>query len=362
MATPFRQAAAGGPEVTVDGVLSEWKARGITLSRSLEGADMTDLTGTCWFGRDDEAIYVAVRVPACAAAAAQPSGEHRWPDGDACEIAVQDRFATPAGPIMTFRGWPDGHFECPAMAELPAEKAAALAGQIAYKATRDEQAQGWSCEWRIPFAALGIAPDGTPLLAANATLRIASCDAWRSWRMDGGATYDLRNGGIVSQAGADFSLTPALRDSLQVWLDAADAGTIERDDAGLVATWKDKSGHDRHAVQEQAKHRPRYTPDGFSGKSGVTFEGARATRLKLPDLADAPTDITAFVAFTNPPSARQPSANARLLTGSDGKEYDYLVGFDVTIRDRETGGPRQVMIERRNRWAKSVREIGRAHV
>ena len=27
----------------------------------------------------------------------------------------------------------------------------------------------------------------------------------------------------------------------------------------------------------------------------------------------------------------------------------------VTIRDRETGGPRQMMIERRNRWAKSVR-------
>ena len=44
-----------------------------------------------------------------------------------------------------------------------------------------------------------------------------------------------------------------------------------------------------------------------------------------------------------------------MLTGSDGKEYDYLVGFDVTIPSQETGGPRQMMIERRNRWAKSVR-------
>ena len=256
---------------------------------------------------------------------------------------------------MTFRGWPDGHFECPAVAELPAEKAAALAGQITYKASREEDGKGWTCEWRIPFAALGIAPDRTPFFAANATLRAASCDAWRSWRMNGGATYDLRNGGIVAFPGADLSLPPSLSSSLQVWLDAADTGTIERDEAGLLAAWKDRSGHGRHAVQPDAKHRPRYAADGFSGKPGVTFEGGRGTRLALPDLADGPTDITAFVAFTNPPNARQPSPNARLLTGSDGKEHDYLVGFDVTIPRQETGGPRQTMIERRNRWAKSVR-------
>jgi hypothetical protein len=358
VATRFRPAAAGGPAVAVDGTLSEWKARGITLSRSLEGAAMPDHTGTCWFGQDDEALYVAVRAPACAAsgtAPARPSGEHRWPDDDAVEIVVQDRFATPAGPIITFRGWTDGHFERPAVAELPAEKAAAVVGQITYKASREEDGKGWSCEWRIPFASLGIAPDREPFLAANATVRAASCDAWRSWRINGGATYDLHNGGIVAFPAADLSLSSELRGGLQVWLDAADAGTIDRDDAGLVATWKDKSGHDRHAVQTDAKHRPRFTADGFSGKEGVTFEGGRATRLTLPDLADGPTDVTAFVAFTNPPNARQPSLSARLLTGSDGKEYDYLVGFDVTIPGQETGGPRQMMIERRNRWAKSVR-------
>lgn len=50
---------------------------------------------------------------------------------------------------------------------------------------------------------------------------------------------------VASHPGGGFE--PLIR-TLQVWLDAADAGTIERDEAGLVATWKDKSGHDRHAA------------------------------------------------------------------------------------------------------------------
>ncbi|MEI7782720.1 MAG: carbohydrate-binding protein, partial [Planctomycetota bacterium] len=191
VATRFRPAASGGPAVAVDGVLSEWQTRGITLARSLEGAAMADNTGTCWFGRDDKALYVAARLPTCPANArppGTPTTAHRWPDGDGFEIAVQDRFATPAGPIMTLRGWPDGYFECPDVAGLPPDKAAAVASQITYKTAQADSGQGWTCEWRIPFSTLGIAADRTPRLAANATLRAASCDAWRSWRMAGTAT------------------------------------------------------------------------------------------------------------------------------------------------------------------------------
>lgn len=354
-ATQFSSAAAGGPSVTIDGALSEWKTRGITLSSSLEGGSMTEHTGTCWFGQDNEALYVGARVPT-GTALGKPALEHRWHDDDALEIAVQDRYASPAGHIFTFRGWSDGHFECPAVAELPADKAAKLTLQIVYKAVQETDGKSWTCEWRIPFAALGIVPEHTPLLAANATLHAASSDLWRSWRLKGGDTYDLfHNGGIVRLPGANHSFPQQLLSSLQVWLDAADSATIERDESGLVSVWKDKSGHSRNGEQADVKHRPRFTADGFNGKSGLTFEVDRSTRLNLPDLSERPTDITAFVVFTNPPSARKPSRSARLLTGSDGEKNDYEIGFAVSIPGQETGGPRQIMTELRNRWAKSVR-------
>ena len=57
-----------------------------------------------------------------------------------------------------------------------------------------------------------------------------------------------------------------------VWLDAADALTINGDANG-VSQWDDKSGNDHHAVQTNNSYKPAHVQNDLNGKDGVDFFG-----------------------------------------------------------------------------------------
>jgi hypothetical protein len=142
---------------------------------------------------------------------------------------------------------------------------------------------------------------------------------------------------------------------LAVWLDAADAGTITRDDAGRVSLWRNKSERGCDATQKQPQFRPGYDPAGLNGKPVLRFDEKSATRLELPDLADGRISATIFVVLANPAPGDPKNHDARLFTTSDGQGLDYQVGLCASVPGMTTGGPRQMMVTFTDRWAKQTR-------
>ena len=178
---------------------------------------------------------------------------------------------------------------------------------------------------------------------------------WQTWSMAGGASYDLHNGGTFVFGANEGLLNAKLKQGLEVWLDASDAAFVEKDVAGAVRVWKDRSGQGRHAVQEQADFQPRYVARGLNGKPALQFDDAHRTRLEVPDLSDQPLNVTVFAVIANPEAGSPQSPHQRVFTASNGKDYDYLCGISCLVPGTQTGGPRQIVFEGRDRWAKQVR-------
>jgi hypothetical protein len=334
----------------VDGALDEWSGRAIELNDSRDGITVDGAVPQAYVGYDGDALYVAMRMPVRDPKALR-TAHYLWGDSDGVEVAFRRAEGATQGPTLSLRGWPDGHFRAPALAGVPEAMRSRLAKAVRYRASVGKDA--WTCEWRIPLLILG---EGVPsLLNVNLAACSAADDAWRIWRMDSGATYDLRNGGTVI-LGAQESLLPSgLRERLAVWLDAAEAATVERDASGGVSVWKDRSGKGRDAVQREARFRPLYQAEGLDGKPALAFDEKRQTRLLVPDLSDQPMTVTVFAVFSNREPGLPQNSNPRIFTASNGKAYDYLCGISCNIPGSQTGGPRLVSFEGKDRWAKQVR-------
>lgn len=349
---PFFRVARVASRPSIDGALDEWKGRALELAQTLEGATPEGSVVRAWVGVDDEALYVALCHPVRDAKAVVAEG-HRWGATDGVEIALQDTEARPAGPILSLRGWPDGHFCAPDLAGVTETARRRLEKGVSYSAAVGTDA--WACEWRIPFGACGFAPRTPATLACNLTVRNVAEEAWRTWSADGGATYDPHNGGTLILGACEALLSGELRKALEVWFDASDIATIEKDAGGRVSAWKDKSGKGRHAAQAADEFSPLYDPRGLGGKAALKFDDVRRTRLDVPEISDRPIAATVFAVVSNPEPGLPNNHNQRIFTTSDGKGYDYLCGLCCSIPGTQTGGPRLLVHEGRDRWAKSVR-------
>lgn len=349
---PFARAVRVAGPPAVNGTLPPWIGRPLPLKQSLEGATCDESPSEAWFGMDHEALYVAVRTPIADAKTLRTAG-HLWGDTDGVELTLQNAENTPPGPTLTMRGWPDGHCVAPPLAGVSADVARRLGQAVTYRAA--VAADAWTCQWRIPFAACGFTPATTPAILCNLAVRHPAQDRWRIWKIDSGATYDLNNGGLLILGSGEGMLSGRLREGLAVWLDAADAATVEKDAAGRVSLWRDKSGHGRDAAQANTAFRPRYAAKGLNDRAALQFNDAEKTRLELPDLADRPISATIFAVVTNPKPGQPRNHNQRIFTASNGREFDYQCGLCCSISGSQTDGPRLIVAGARDRWAQRVR-------
>ncbi len=53
----------------------------------------------------------------------------------------------------------------------------------------------WTCEWRLPLAALGLSPASTRRLKFNAGVLNSATQAWAAWYATGGALYEVGGAG-----------------------------------------------------------------------------------------------------------------------------------------------------------------------
>lgn len=338
---------------TIDGQLDEWPVatRHVELREDMDGAPSRLPASRVWIGYDPSALYVAARHPVSDGMSTPPTSLHLWGQVPGMELALQSAAASDAS-MLHLRGFPDGHFESAGTKDATPAEQLVLDSAVSYRTSADEE--GWSCEWRIPYDVLGATPEAAPRWRCNLAVR-GTEDSWLFWCGTGGSIRHLALGGtlVFPQEFAEQLELP--RDGLSVWLDASDQNTVELDDTGGVSLWRDKSGHERHARQDRAEHRPRYELTALEGRPGLCFHESRATRLDLPDLAEGKISATIFAVFSNPAAGDPRNHDPRIFTASDGQAYDYQIGLCLTVPGMQTGGPRQSMATLTDRWAKSVR-------
>lgn len=143
--------------------------------------------GNDWGSND--AVELALRAPAGRARGARASGRSSQDQGD--------RDAT--SPILVLRGFASGHFESSEEAGAPAAAVARAAQGVRYRA-KVVGPDRWVCEWRIPFASLGVNPNRQSRLAFNLSVRKTANDLWLMWQGTGSYTWEVAHAGFLELA------------------------------------------------------------------------------------------------------------------------------------------------------------------
>lgn len=139
----------------------------------------------------------------------------------------------------------------------------------------------------------------------------------------GGKGGSGAGGGSGGSGGSVVELPPIPLDGLELWFDAEQGVTATS--AGAVTVWKDRSGHQRDALQTATNYRPQLDKTGLNGKATLVFDGVD-DYLKLPALpGDFSHGLSIFV------MAQQASDDGRcagFFEASNGAEIDDVhLGF-----------------------------------
>jgi len=144
---------------------------------------------------DEKNLYVQFHVQVNPEVGA--SRGNAWGKDDAVEIALAEA-GDELGPIMVLRGYANGRWQTTDESGAPDDVRRRLTrGDVKYAAHVASRAL-WTAEWRIPFAALGLAPrTRNPRLAFNLSVRNVGDDEWVMLKDSGGYTWDVAGGHVL---------------------------------------------------------------------------------------------------------------------------------------------------------------------
>ena len=177
---------------TLDGALGEgeWPGPGVALEQDAAG-DVVFSPSRAWLGWDDQALYVAFSNPVNGT---NPLAlDTAWGKSEAVEVAWRQA-DTKGAPILVLRGYAKGAFESSNEAGANPELARRATAGVTF-AAKAVNASLWTCEWRIPFAALGVEPKVGRSLSANFTVRKVADNLWVMWVATGGRSWELDRAG-----------------------------------------------------------------------------------------------------------------------------------------------------------------------
>lgn len=97
------------------------------------------------------------------------------------------------------------------------------------------------------------------------------------------------------------SAASMITEGLVLWLDGADAATVERDADGRVLAWRDKSPREGVASPADPAHTVRWVPDGLNGKPVIRGDGTAS--LRITGLKRGPGALTLLLVSQAPEAA-----------------------------------------------------------
>ncbi len=182
--------------IALDGAVDEWPwtdtARVISLARTPDGNPVGGQTGTALAARDDANLYLALRLPLARGAKPVLAGAYQ---GDGLEVAFQNPEAKGRTPIYILWGGADGKLDTVGAGGTSQAEMERARQAITYAARVAENQ--WTCEWRIPLAAVGVDPATTKRLMLNIGWLEKASGTWTAWFATGGALYEVGGAGDV---------------------------------------------------------------------------------------------------------------------------------------------------------------------
>lgn len=191
---PVLKAKRAG-KITIDGDVGEWpwmdKAQTGILGQTWAGDPLPSPKGFVCAAWDDTNLYLAVRIILPKGAKIRSSD--KWGAGDGIEVSFQSAEAKIPTPIFMLWGTADGNLQSgPYGGQTPAQiEAIQKATTFAAKVKSEE----WSCEFRIPFSALGLSPLTVKKFMFNIGAHLATENIWVAWVGTGGAIYHVDKAG-----------------------------------------------------------------------------------------------------------------------------------------------------------------------
>jgi hypothetical protein len=181
--------------IVVDGEVSEWpwedKTRAIELRQSWDGSPVVAPLSYVCAAWDEGALYLAIRNPVSNPTSLVTGAP--WGSSDGVEMAFQCPSAGEPRPLWQLYGYPDGRWQSLTGSGPPDAAARKLAAAATYRARIG--LDGWTCEWRIPWACTGINPRTMARLWFNVGVRKMAEGAWVVWRGTGDANYVVKDAG-----------------------------------------------------------------------------------------------------------------------------------------------------------------------
>jgi len=163
------------PPVT-DGKVDDWSwadnASVATLNRTHEKAPSNDFTARGLAVYDSEALYLALDISLPKGEAVKPENGVEW-----SLMGADDKQPTPV-----FVLWCTAGGECNSLTAMgaSADQAAKLRDGTRYAVAKSER--GWTCEWRVPWTALGVSAAALPKnWLMNIGVRSATSETWLAW-------------------------------------------------------------------------------------------------------------------------------------------------------------------------------------
>ena len=184
---------------TLDGNIeySEWSGETYQLNR-----EPSRLISSGWFPRvklayDDKFLYIGgniiMRDPGLI------SKGSTWGKDDGLEVSIAGKTSKGAAATFVVRVYSDGTIQSITDAGAPAESAQRLRKEIRITANNfiPRRGGGWSCEWAIPFKALGLKPAPGLKIAFNMCAYVNEYDNWHYWEGTQGKGWNMDQAGIL---------------------------------------------------------------------------------------------------------------------------------------------------------------------
>jgi len=183
--------------VAIDGDLGEWTdAAEATIALAPDGSSVVPPHDAFSAAYDDEAVTFAFRIRFGADRAPVSEKGAKWGASDGVELAFRNADPKHTTPILMLWLRPDATFVAGRYGGATAEHVAGLQRLTRYAAKRS--ADGWNCEVRISFEAMGLERAQVPGLKLNATIHHFAEGYWLTWAPTGTACWHVDAAGVVT--------------------------------------------------------------------------------------------------------------------------------------------------------------------
>lgn len=190
--------AGAGRAVATKVTQAHWAARTPAQAVVLEqgiGGESVKPRSQAWVAHDGTSLLVAFDNEVDPRVPLRPGAT--WGQDDAVEVALK----VGAGPILVLRGYPNGQSEASDEAGASADVVKRLGAALTYTAKIVDKTR-WTCELRVPLAALGLAATTpAPPVAFNLSVRKTAGDQWLMWVGTHGHTWDVEAAGKLTLGG-----------------------------------------------------------------------------------------------------------------------------------------------------------------